>query len=156
MLIGDIFCIILGFIISPNMESQSRSSKFDDLSKDTPNVPRSFLDRFSDKLLSIITPKEVTDLYEVQRVGSGLNSGVPASAPLDLTQVSKLIDQAANELRLATPETFVKSVLRVGSGSLSPKDMEILRNYRKDTRGFSSLEAGLPLPKFCSEPQISL
>ena len=110
------------------MESQSRSSKLDDLSKDTPNVPRSFLDRFSDKLLAIITPKEVTDLYEVQRVGSGLNSGVPASAPLDLTQVSKLIDQAANELRLATPETFVKSVLRVGSGSLSPKDMEILRN----------------------------
>ena len=138
------------------MESQSRSSKLDNLSKDTPNVPRSFLDRFSNKLLAIITPKEVTDLYEVQRVGSGLNSGVPASAPLDLTQVSKLIDQAANELRLATPETFVKSVLRVGSGSLSPKDMEILRNYRKDTRGFSSLEAGLPLPKFCSEPQISL
>ena len=106
MLIGDIFCIILEFIISPNMESQSRSSKLDDLSKDTPNVPRSFLDRFSDKLLAIITPKEVTDLYEVQRVGSGLNSGVPASAPLDLTQVLKLIDQAANELRLATPETY--------------------------------------------------
>ena len=125
------------------MESQSRSLKLDDLSKDTPNVPRSFLDRFSDKLLAIITPKEVTDLYEVQRVGSGLNSGVPASAPLDLTQVSKLIDQAANELRLATPETFVKPVLRVGSGSLSPKDMEILRNYRKDTRGFSSLEGTL-------------
>ena len=61
----------------------------------------------------------------------------------DFTQVSKLIDQAANELRLATPEIFVKSVLRVGSGSLTPKDMEILRNYRKDTRGFSSLEGTL-------------
>ena len=65
------------------MEPQSRSLKLDDLSKDTPNVPRSFLDRFSDKLLAIITPKEVTELYEVQRVGSGLSSGVPASTPLD-------------------------------------------------------------------------
>ena len=120
--------------------SSSRSAKIDDLSKDTPNVPRSFLDRLSDKVLAIITPKEVTELYDVQRVGSGHNSGAPASSPLDLSQVSQLIDQAANELRLATPETFVKPVLRVGSGSLTPKDMEILRNYRKDTRGFSSLE----------------
>ena len=123
--------------------SSSRSTKIDDLSKDTPNVPRSFLDRLSDKVLAIITPKEVTELYDVQRVGSGHNSGATASSPLDLSQVSQLIDQAANELRLATPETFVKPVLRVGSGSLTPKDMEILRNYRKDTRGFSSLEGTL-------------
>ena len=121
----------------------SRSAKLDDLSKDTPNVPRSFLDRFKDKLLSIIKPKEVAELYKVQRVGSGHNSRVPVSSLLDLTQVSKLIDQAANELRLGTPETFVKPVLRLGSGSLTPKDMEILWNYRKDTQGFSSLEGTL-------------
>ena len=46
----------------------SRSAKLDDLSKDTPNIPMSFLDCFSDKLLAIITPKEVTELYEAQRV----------------------------------------------------------------------------------------
>ena len=60
----------------------SRLAKLDDLSKDIPNVPRSFLYRLSDKVLAIIRPKEVTELYNVQRVGSGHNSRVPVSSPL--------------------------------------------------------------------------
>ena len=88
------------------MESQSRSSKLDDLSKDTPNVPRSFLDRFSDKLLAIITPKEVTDLYEVQRVGSGLNSGVPASTPDSGLKVNR---SGSQQIKTRDPGNFCKA-----------------------------------------------
>lgn len=124
------------------LESQNRQVKIEKLARELPLLPRSFLDKISDKLITIISATEVQDLYEGRMVPDTLaQPGI--NHTLDLEKVSRMVETAAAELKLESPITYVKPVFSQGEGGLSGKDLDILRGHRKDARGVESLESSL-------------
>lgn len=124
------------------LETLNRQVKLEKLARELPMLPRSFLDKISDKLIQIISAKEVQDLYEGRMVPEAL-AQPSINHTLDLEKVSRMVETAAAELKLESPITYVKPLFSQGEGSLSGKDLEILRGHRKDARGVESLESSL-------------
>lgn len=123
-----------------------RAIKLEKLAIDLPDLPRTFLDKLSDRLISLITPAEVRALY-IDKMP--LQSEPPAHAPvLDISTISTLVSAAAAEITQRVPTTFVKPVYPLGDGVLQAKDLETLRNFRKDGRGMASLEGCLEFYNF--------
>lgn len=54
-----------------------------------------------------------------------------------------MVENAALSMKSADPETYIKPPSVFGLKTLSPNDMALLRNFRKDTRGMASLEGSL-------------
>ena len=78
------------------------------LINDLPDLPRSYLDKLSERLISLITPSEVRALYLGKMP---LESANPAIAPaLTASNISALVSAAAAEITQRVPETFVKAV----------------------------------------------
>ena len=118
-----------------------RELKIAELSVNLTDIPKSFLDKLSDRLISFLTPSEVRALYLEK---PPLEFAPPALATaLNISTISTLVSAAAAEITQRVPETFVKPVYTLGDGVLQAKDLETLRNFRKDGRGMGSLESSL-------------
>ena len=61
---------------------------------------------------------------------------------LDINTLAKLVTDAQTH-KDSTNDTFIKPPVLYGSEPLTPTDIDTLRLYRKDTRGFASLEGTL-------------
>ena len=78
-----------------------------------------------------------------------LESAPPAlAAALNIFTISTLVSAAAAEITQLVPATFVKPVYTLGDRVLQAKDLETLRNFRKDGRGMGSLEGSLEFYNF--------
>ena len=58
---------------------------------------------------------------------------------LDINTIAKLVTEAQNRTVL-TQDTFIKPPVLYGSEPLTTSEIDTLRLYRKDTKGFASLE----------------
>ncbi len=131
------------FISNPTMTEPvcDRELKIAELSVNLTDIPKTFLDKLSDRLISFLTPSEVRALY---LENPPLESAPPALATaLNISTISMLVSAAAAEITQDVSETFVKPVYTLGDGVLQAKDLETLRNFRKDGRGMGSLESSL-------------
>ena len=118
-----------------------RDLKIAELSNTLPDLPKSFLDKLSDRLISFLTPSEVRALY---LENPPLEFAPPALATtLNISTISTLVSAAAAEITQRVPETFVKPVYTLGDVVLQAKDLENLRSFQKDGRGMGSLESSL-------------
>ena len=118
-------------------------------------MPKSFLDKLSDRLISFITPTEVRALYLEK---TPLETEPPTHAPeLNISTISTLVSVAAAEITQRVPTTLVKPIYPLGEGVLQAKDLETLHNFRKDGRGMASLEGCLEFYNFfLSNLKVSL
>jgi len=115
--------------------------KIAELSVNLTDIPKSFLDKLSDRLISFPTPSEVNALY---LENPPLEFAPPALAnALNISTISTLVSAAAAVITQRVPETFVKPVYTLGDRVLQAKDLETLRNFQKDGRGMGSMESSL-------------
>ena len=87
------------------LETLNRQVKLEKLATELPLLPCSFLNKISDKLIQIISAKEVQDLYEGRMVLEAL-AQPSINHTLDLEKVSRMVETAAAELKLESPITY--------------------------------------------------
>jgi len=142
---GKFFLILLGthLYFNPTMTEPNchHELKIAELSVNLTDIPKSFLDKLSDRLISFPTPSEVNALY---LENPPLEFAPPALAnALNISTISTLVSAAAAVITQRVPETFVKPVYTLGDRVLQAKDLETLRNFQKDGRGMGSMESSL-------------
>ena len=118
-----------------------RALKLEKLANVLPNMPKSFLDKLSDRLISFLTPSEIQQLYLAKEPLENETPDPPSD--LNISNISALVSAAAEEITQRMPETYIKPIYPLGDGFLQAKDLEGLRLFRKDGRGMTSLEGTL-------------
>ena len=134
-------------------ETKERQTIIDRLDKEIedPNA-RNFLDTLSLKLLKVITPTEARTMLDKFFIKNTppTQTHTPTPTPhlhtnistLDINTLAKLVTDAQTN-RDSTNDTHIKPPILYGSEPLTQTDIDTLRLYRKDTRGFASLEGTL-------------
>ncbi len=140
------------------LESQNRQVKIEKLARELPLLPRSFLDKISDKLITIISATEVQDLYEGRMVPDTLaQPGI--NHTLDLEKVSRMVETAAAELKLESPITYVKPVFSQGEGGYGARIISSPNGGGKTLAlksfGLAAIMAKLGIPISTTETEIA-
>ena len=134
-------------------EVKERQIIIDRLDKEIENPnARNFLDTLSLKLLKVITPTEARTMLDKFFIKPTPTTQTQTNTPtphqntpmntLDIETLAKLVTEAQTH-KDSNNDTFIKPPVLYGSEPLTPTEIDTLRLYRKDTRGFASLEGTL-------------